>query len=166
MFYERVRNQARGGSNPFEWKQLTTDDVFAGKGIVLFAEPGVFTPACSDSHLPDYERLLDDFRRLGIDQVVCLAVNDAFVMFQWAKSRNIENVFMLPDGNGDFTRKMGMLVKGHTTGMGLRSWRCSMHVKDKRILQLFSEPGVSDNPSGVPLGKIRSRNHAGISEIG
>ena len=110
FFHTRVHNDALGGPNPFEWKTVTSQDVFAGKRIVLFAVPGAFTPACSDSHMPGYERRYDDFRQLGVDQVVCLAVNDAFVMFQWAKSRDIAKTFMLPDGNADFTRRMGMLV--------------------------------------------------------
>ena len=148
-FHTRVRNDALGGANPFEWKDVTTADIFRGKRIVFFAVPGAFTPACSDSHLPGYERLYNEFRKLGVDQVVCLAVNDAFVMFQWAKSRNIERVFMLPDGNGDFTRLMGMLVERRTTGMGLRSWRYSMFVDDGVIKAMFVEPGVRDNPPGV-----------------
>lgn len=82
VFHTRVRNEALGGDNPFEWKALTTDDVFAGKRIVLLALPGAFTPTCSDSHLPGYERLYDEFVAAGIDRVVCLSVNDAFVMFQ------------------------------------------------------------------------------------
>lgn len=151
VFHTRVRNEALGGDNPFEWKTLTTADIFADKRIVLFALPGAFTPACSDSHLPGYERIHDEFTALGIDRVVCLAVNDAFVMFQWAKSRNIEKVFMLPDGNGEFSRKMGMLVDRSDHGMGLRSWRYSMLVEDCQILQLFAEPGLRDNPDGVPL---------------
>lgn len=151
VFHTRVRNEALGGDNPFEWKDITTRDVFGGKRIVLFALPGAFTPACSDSHLPGYERHYDDFRAKGIDQVVCLAVNDAFVMFQWAKSRNIEKVFMLPDGNGDFTRRMGMLVERTSNGMGLRSWRYSMLVEDGTIRRMFVEPNVRDNPPGVGL---------------
>jgi peroxiredoxin len=151
VFHTRVRNPALGGDNPFEWRDLTTDDVFAGRRIVLFALPGAFTPACSDSHLPGYERLHDDFRAAGIDRVVCLAVNDAFVMFQWARSRGIEKVFMLPDGNGEFTRKMGMLVDRSAQGMGMRSWRYSMLVEDRTIVQLFAEPGFRDNPPGVPV---------------
>ncbi len=151
VFHTRVRNEALDGDNPFEWMDLTTEDVFAGKRIVLFAVPGAFTPACSDSHLPGYERLHDDFTAEGIDRVICLAVNDAFVMHQWARSRNIEKVFMLPDGNGEFTRKMGMLVERSSQGMGLRSWRYSMLVEDGVIAQLFAEPGFRDNPPGVPL---------------
>lgn len=150
-FHTRVRNEALGGPNPFEWKQLTTKDVFGDKRIVLFALPGAFTPSCSDSHLPGYERFYDDFRRLGIDQVICVAVNDAFVMFQWAKSRNIEKVFMLPDGNADFTRRMGMLVDRSSNGMAMRSWRYSMYVNDCAIEKVFAEPDIRDNPNGVPV---------------
>src|SRR5579871_6490835 len=148
-FHTRVRNEAIGGPNPFEWKDVTTADIFKGKRIVFFAVPGAFTPACSDTHLPGYEQHYEDFRKLGVDAVVCLSVNDAFVMFQWAKSRNIENVFMLPDGNGDFSRRMGMLVERTTNGMGYRSWRYSMFVEDSVIKQVFAEPGLRDNPPGV-----------------
>jgi peroxiredoxin len=151
IFHTRVRNPALGGDNPFEWRDLTSDQIFAGKRVVLFALPGAFTPACSDSHLPGYEREFDAFVVAGIDAVVCLAVNDAFVMYQWAKSREIEKVTMLPDGNGDFTRLMGMLVDRSAQGLGLRSWRYSMLVDDGRIVKLFAEPGLRDNPPGVPV---------------
>ena len=150
-FHTRVRNESLGGPNPFEWKNLTTDDVFSGKRIVLFALPGAFTPACSESHLPGFEQHYDAFRAVGIDEVICLSVNDAFVMFQWALSRKIEKVQMLPDGNGEFTRKMGMLVERTSNGMGLRSWRYSMLVDDQKIEKLFIEPDLKDNPPGVPL---------------
>ena len=150
-FHTRVRNDALGGPNPYEWKALTSADIFAGRRIVLFAVPGAFTPACSESHLPGYERLHDDIIAEGIDQVICLSVNDAFVMHQWARSRDVEKVFMLPDGNGEFTRKMGMLVERTSQGMGLRSWRYSMLVEDRAIAQMFIEPGFCDNPPGVPM---------------
>ena len=148
-FHTRVRNDALEGPNPYEWKALTSADVFAGKRIVLFAVPGAFTPSCSDSHLPGFETRYEEFRALGIDQVICLSVNDAFVLYQWARSRNIEKVFMLPDGNGDFTRRMGFLVQRTRSGMGLRSWRYSMLVEDGAIVKLFAEPGVRDEPEGV-----------------
>ena len=151
VFYSRVRNPALGGDNPFEWRDISSDDVFAGKRVVLFALPGAFTPACSDAHLPGYERHHDDFVAAGADSVVCLAVNDAFVMQQWARSRAVEKVTMLPDGNGEFTRKMGMLVDRSTQGMGFRSWRYAMLVDDREIVKLFAEPGFRDNPPGVPL---------------
>ncbi|WP_368517286.1 peroxiredoxin [Rhizobium sp.] len=144
-FHTRVRNPDLGGPNPFEWKTLNSSDIFSGRSIVLFGLPGAFTPACSESHLPGFERLYDDFRAAGVDEVICLAVNDAFVMFQWAKARNIQKVFMLPDGNGDFTRQMGMLVQHTNSGMGMRSWRYAMHVVDGDIRRLHAEPGLTDN---------------------
>jgi peroxiredoxin len=156
-FHTRVRNDALGGPNPFEWKDMTSADVFRGKRVVLFALPGAFTPACSDAHLPGYERLYDEFKKLGVDAVVCLSVNDAFVMFLWAKSRSIEKVLMLPDGNGDFTRRMGMLVDRTKNGMGYRSWRYSMFVDDGVIKQLFAEPNVRDNPPGVGVEVLTQR---------
>ncbi len=151
VFHTRVRNPALSGDNPFEWQDITSDAVFAGKRVVLFAVPGAFTPACSDEHLPGFERHHDDFIDAGADSVVCLAVNDAFVMFQWARSRDVEKVVMLPDGNGEFTRKMGMLVDRSAQGMGFRSWRYAMLVEDREIVTLNSEPGFRDNPPGVPL---------------
>ena len=157
-FHTRVRNDALDGPNPFEWKQVTTDDVFAGKRIVLFGVPGAFTPACSENHLPGYEAQYDSFRALGIDEVICLSVNDAFVMHQWALSRNIEKVRMLPDGNGEFTRKMGMLVERTGNGKGLRSWRYAMYVSDRTIEALLMEPGFKDNPPGVPLDVSSAEN--------
>ncbi|GJD50027.1 Peroxiredoxin [Methylobacterium crusticola] len=151
IFHIRVRNDSLGGPNPFEWKSLASAEIFGGRNIVLFAVPGAFTPACSDEHLPGYEQHADDFAALAIDQVICLSVNDAFVMYQWARSRDIRKVFMLPDGNGDFTRQMGMLVKRGQQGMGMRSWRYAMHVEDGAIRRLFAEPGFRDDPPGVGL---------------
>ena len=144
-FKTRVRNEALGGPNPFEWKDLTSDDVFKGKNVVLFSLPGAFTPTCSTSHLPRYEELYEEFKAQGVDAVVCLSVNDAFVMYQWGKSQNAKNVFLLPDGNGEFTRKMGMLVDKRNLGFGQRSWRYSMYVENGEIKKLFAEPGYSDD---------------------
>ena len=141
----RVRNEALGGPNPFEWKDLTSDDIFKGKNVVVFSLPGAFTPTCSTSHLPRYEELYDEFKAQGVDAVICISVNDAFVMFQWGKSQNAKNVFLLPDGNGDFTRKMGMLVDKRNLGFGMRSWRYSMYVENGEIKKLFAEDGFADN---------------------
>ena len=145
IFKTRVRNEALGGPNPFEWKDLSSDELFRGKNVIVFSLPGAFTPTCSTSHLPRYEELYAEFKTLGVDAVVCVSVNDAFVMFQWGKSQNAENVFLLPDGNGEFTRKMGMLVNKDNLGFGQRSWRYSMYVENGEIKQLFSEPGFEDN---------------------
>jgi len=144
-FKTRIRNEALGGDNPYEWKDLTSDEVFKGKNVVLFALPGAFTPTCSTSHLPRYEELYDEFEGLGVDAVVCLSVNDAFVMFQWGRHQGAENVFLLPDGNGDFTRQMGMLVDKSNLGFGMRSWRYSMYVENGEIVKMFSEEGYADN---------------------
>ncbi|MER8376010.1 peroxiredoxin [Mesorhizobium sp. M1409] len=150
-FHTRVRNDALEGPNPFEWKTITSDEIFSGRNIVLFGLPGAFTPACSESHLPGFEQNYDDFREVGVDEVVCVAVNDAFVMYQWAKARGVQKVRMLPDGNGDFTRQMGMLVQQTSNGMGLRSWRYSMHVVDGEIRSIFTEPGLTDNSDGLSV---------------
>ncbi len=144
-FKTRVRNDALDGPNPFEWKDVTSDDIFKGKKVVLFALPGAFTPTCSTSHLPGYEKHYDEMKALGVDSVVCLSVNDAFVMYQWGKAQNAKNVFLLPDGSGEFTRKMGMLVNKDNVGFGFRSWRYSMVVEDGEITKMFVEPGFSDN---------------------
>ncbi len=145
VFRTRVRNEALGGPNPFEWKDLTSDEVFKGKKVVVFSLPGAFTPTCSSTHLPRYEELYSEFKKLGVDQVICLSVNDAFVMYQWGKQQGAENVFLLPDGNGEFTRKMGMLVDKSNLGFGMRSWRYSMYVEDGDIKKVFTEPGYEDN---------------------
>lgn len=144
-FKTRVRNEALGGANPFEWKDITSEEIFKGRKVVVFALPGAFTPTCSTSHLPRYEELYDDFRALGVDQVICISVNDAFVMHQWGKAQGANNVFLLPDGNGEFTRKMGMLVDKSNLGFGMRSWRYSMYVEDGEIKKVFAEPGYADN---------------------
>ena len=150
-FKTRVRNDALEGPNPFEWKDVTSDDVFKGKNVVLFSLPGAFTPTCSTSHLPRFEELYEEFKGQGVDAVVCLSVNDAFVMYQWGLSQKAENVFLLPDGNGEFTRKMGMLVDKSNLGFGMRSWRYAMHVENGEIKKLFSEEGYQDNAPADPF---------------
>ena len=150
-FRTRVRNPALEGPNPFEWKDLTSAEIFSGRNVVVFAVPGAFTPACSETHLPGFEAAYDDLKAQGIDAVYCLSVNDAFVMFQWANAQGIEKVAMLPDGNGEFSKAMGMLVERTSAGMGQRSWRYSMHVEDGQIRKVFSEDGFRNNPPGVPV---------------
>ncbi len=151
IFKTRVRDEELGGENPFRWQDLTTDEVFKGKKVVVFALPGAFTPTCSSTHAPGYEKHFDELQALGVDNVVCLSVNDAFVMYQWKKNLGIEKVFMLPDGNGDFTRAMGMMVKKENLGFGERSWRYSMLVDDGIIKKMFIEDGKSDNFKDDPF---------------
>lgn len=150
-FKTRVRDESVEGPNPFRWQDRTSAELFGGKRVVLFALPGAFTPTCSSTHLPGYEKHYDEMRELGIDDVICLSVNDAFVMFQWGKSLGAEKVRLLPDGNGDFTRKMGMLVKKDNVGFGLRSWRYSMVVNDGTIEKMFVEPGFGDDYGADPF---------------
>ncbi len=144
-FKTRVRDESVSGDNPFRWQDVTTHDIFQNKRIVLFALPGAFTPTCTTSHLPGYEEHYDDFKALSIDEVICLSVNDAFVMFQWRKYLGVSKIFLLPDGNAEFTRKMGMLVDKSNLGFGMRSWRYSMVVQDEKIEEMFIEPGFTDN---------------------
>lgn len=145
VFKTRVRDESVEGPNPYRWQDVTTDDIFRGKAVVVFALPGAFTPTCSSTHLPGFEAKYDEFKALGIDEVYCLSVNDAFTMFQWGRQLGIEKVKMLPDGSADFTRRMGMLVRKDNLGFGERSWRYSMLVEDGAITALFAEPGISDN---------------------
>lgn len=145
VFKTRVRDESIPGPNPFRWQDRTTDDLFAGKRVVVFSLPGAFTPTCSTSHLPRYEELYDEIRAQGVDAVICISVNDAFVMFQWGKQQGANNVFLLPDGNGEFTRKMGMLVDKSNLGFGMRSWRYSMVVNDRQIEKIFIESEYGDN---------------------
>lgn len=144
-FKTRVRDESIGGENPFRWHDLTTTDIFAGKQVVLFSLPGAFTPTCSSTHLPRYEELYEQFKALGVDAVVCLSVNDAFVMYQWGLKQGVKNVFLLPDGNGEFSRKTGMLVDKSNLGFGMRSWRYSMFVNDGAIEKVFAESEYGDN---------------------
>ncbi len=151
VFKTRVRDESISGDNPFRWQDVTTNDIFKGKKVVVFALPGAYTPTCSSTHLPGFDKNYQELIEQGVDEVYCLSVNDAFTMFQWSKHLGAANVKMLPDGNGDFSRMMGMLVKKENLGFGLRSWRYSMVVEDKRIIKLFSEPGKSDNCPDDPF---------------
>ena len=150
-FKTRVRDESVGGDNPFRWQDLKSSDIFKGRKVVVLALPGAFTPTCSSKHLPGFEKKYQELRDLGIDEVYCLSVNDAFTMFQWAKNLGVEHVKMLPDGNGEFTAKMGMLVKKENLGFGSRSWRYSMDVEDGEVKKMFIEPGKSDNCPDDPF---------------
>lgn len=150
-FKTRVRDESVGGENPYRWQDVTSDEYFKGKNVVVFALPGAFTPTCSATHLPGYEKKYDEFKALGIDEVYCLSVNDAFVMNQWGKHQNATKVKLIPDGSGEFTRQMGMMVKKDNLGFGERSWRYSMHVVDGQIKKLFIEKGFGDNCPADPF---------------
>lgn len=132
-----------------EWQDVTSDDIFSGKNVILFALPGAFTPTCSSTHLPRYNELAPVFQANGIDSIICLSVNDAFVMNAWAEDQKLEHIQVLPDGNGDFSAGMGMLVDKSDLGFGKRSWRYSMLVKDGVIDKMFIEPDLPGDPFEV-----------------
>jgi glutaredoxin-like protein len=131
------------------WKDVTTDEVFAGKKVVVFALPGAFTPTCSSSHVPRYQELAPAFRARGVDAVVCISVNDPFVMREWAKDQGASHIQFLPDGNGELTEALGMLVDKRNLGFGKRSWRYSMYVEDGTIKKMFIEPEKDGDPFEV-----------------
>lgn len=132
-----------------EWLDISTNDIFAGKTVVVFSLPGAFTPTCSSTHLPRYNELAPVFKENGVDEIVCLSVNDTFVMNAWSADQEADNVMVIPDGNGDFSEGMGMLVDKNDLGFGKRSWRYSMLVKNGKIEKMFIEPNVPGDPFEV-----------------
>lgn len=132
-----------------EWKTVSTDEIFKNKTVVVFSLPGAFTPTCSSTHLPRYNELAPVFFENGVDTIACVSINDTFVMNEWAKDQEVENVMLIPDGNGEFTSGMGMLVDKSDLGFGKRSWRYSMLVKDGIIEKMFIEPEKPGDPFEV-----------------
>ncbi len=157
-FHTRVRDETVEGPNPFRWKDKTTADFFAGKRVILFSLPGAFTPTCSTYQLPGFEKGFEDFKAKGIDDVYCMSVNDSFVMNKWAEAQNLSNVAVIPDGSGEFTRKMGMLVDKDNLGFGMRSWRYAAIVNDGVVEAWFEEPGLMDNCPEDPYGVSSPEN--------
>ncbi|MCM2473213.1 peroxiredoxin [Rhizobium sp. CG5] len=157
-FRTRIRDEAVGGPNPFRWEDKTSDDYFAGKRVVLFSLPGAFTPTCSTFQLPDFEKMYEQFKAEGIDEIYCISVNDAFVMNAWGKSQSLDHVKLIPDGSGEFTRKMGMLVSKDNLGFGMRSWRYAAVINDGLVEQWFEEEGYSDNCDSDPYGVSSPQN--------
>lgn len=132
-----------------QWTDVSSDSIFKGKKVVVFSLPGAFTPTCSSTHLPRYNELAPAFKQNGVDSIVCISVNDTFVMNEWAKDQQCENVTLLPDGNGEFTEQMGMLVDKANLGFGKRSWRYSMFVDDGVVKKMFIEPEKEGDPFEV-----------------
>ncbi len=131
------------------WVTKTTDEIFSGRNVVVFSLPGAFTPTCSSTHLPRYNALAKKFAKHGIDEIVCVSVNDTFVMNAWAADQEAANITVIPDGNGEFTEGMGMLVDKADLGFGKRSWRYSMLVKNGVVEKMFIEPDVAGDPFEV-----------------
>ncbi|TCN27010.1 peroxiredoxin [Sinorhizobium americanum] len=157
-FRTRVRDESIGGPNPYRWDTKTSDDYFKGKRVILFSLPGAFTPTCSTYQLPDFEDLYTEFRKERIDEIYCLSVNDAFVMNAWERAQGLKNVKLIPDGSGEFTRKMGMLVAKENLGFGMRSWRYAAIINNGVVEQWFEEEGLSDNCEADPYGVTSPQN--------
>jgi len=132
-----------GSDNPFEWKDVTTEDIFSGKRVVVFSLPGAFTPTCSTYQVPGFEENYQQIKDLGVDEIYVISVNDTFVMRKWMIDQNIKNLKFIPDGTGEFTEKMGMLVCKDHLGFGNRSWRYAMVVNDGVVEMSFEEPGIN-----------------------
>lgn len=146
---QRVPNVTFPTRQNNEWVNVTTDEIFNGKTVVVFSLPGAFTPTCSSTHLPRFNELAPTFFANGVDEIVCISVNDTFVMNEWAADQESDNVRLIPDGNGEFSDGMGMLVNKEDLGFGMRSWRYSMLVKDGVIEKMFIEPEVPGDPFEV-----------------
>ena len=152
IFKTRIRDGSVGGDNPYRWEKRSSGSYFSNKRVVLFSLPGAFTPTCSTLQLPDYDKLYPDFKKNGMDGIYCMAVNDAFVMNAWGKSQGVKNIELIPDGAGEFTRKMGMLVEKGPEGFGMRSWRYAAILNDGIVEAWYEEPGFSDNCPDDPYG--------------
>jgi glutaredoxin-like protein len=132
-----------------EWLDIKSSELFRGKNVIVFSLPGAFTPTCSSSHVPRYNQLAPAFKANGIDEIICISVNDAFVMNEWKEEQMAENINFIPDGNGEFTDAMGLIVDKNELGFGKRSWRYSMLVKDGVITKMFIEPEEPGDPYAV-----------------
>ncbi|KDM90607.1 glutathione peroxidase [Photobacterium galatheae] len=132
-----------------QWVNVTTDELFKDKTVVVFSLPGAFTPTCSSSHLPRYNELASVFAEHGVDDILCVSVNDTFVMNAWKADQEAENITFIPDGNGEFTKGMDMLVEKHDLGFGERSWRYSMLVKNGIVTKMFIENDEPGDPFKV-----------------
>lgn len=135
----------------FAWKDMKTSEMFSNKRVVVVAVPGAYTPTCSSTHLPGYEAAYKEIIDLDIDNIYCISVNDSFVMNSWFKTLSIDNVIPVPDGAGEYTRKMGFLIDKSNIGFGYRSWRYSMVIDNGIVEQMFIEPGFDDNADGDPF---------------
>ena len=132
-----------------DWVDVTTDELFNGKTVVVFSLPGAFTPTCSSAHVPRYNQLLPAFKANGVDEIICMSVNDTFVMNEWKVDQGADDITFMPDGNGEFSEGMGMLVDKDDLGFGKRSWRYSMLVKDGVVDKMFIEADVEGDPFDV-----------------
>ena len=145
VFQTRIRDESIEGPNPFRWEQVTSDSLFQNRRVVLFSLPGAFTPTCSTYQLPGFEENYNRIKMAEVDEVYCISVNDAFVMNAWAKQQDIKHVKVIPDGSGNFTRYMGMLIGKNHLGFGMRSWRYMCVINNGVIEKWWQEPGINND---------------------
>ena len=157
-FMKRVRDESIGGDNPFKWIEETTQDIFGGNRVLVFSLPGAFTPTCSTYQVPGFEENYENITNLGIDEIYVISVNDTFVMRKWMLDQDVKKIKFIPDGNGEFTRLMGMLVDKSNLGFGPRSWRYAMVVDNGVVEKFFEEPGRCDNAADDPYGETSPEN--------
>ena len=141
-----------------EWQDTNTDTYFKDKKVILFSLPGAFTPTCSNQQLPGFEKLANVFKEHGIDEIYCMSVNDSFVMNAWADKQKLENVKVIPDGNGEFTEKVEMLCSKKDKCFGNRSWRYAAIINDGVVEKVFEEPGKADDVTTDPYGESSPEN--------
>ncbi len=149
-FRMRVNNEFETGEACYiddidPWKSVSSKELFEGKRVVIFSLPGAFTPTCTSQQLPAYDQKFEEFKSYGIDSIYCISVNDSFVMNAWSHYLGVKNIQMIPDGTGQFTRMMGMLINKDHLGFGMRSWRYSLIANNMHIEQMFIEEGINDN---------------------
>lgn len=147
-----------GNANPFDWKDITTEDIFSGKRVVVFSLPGAFTPTCSTYQVPGFEEHYDEIREMDVDEVYVISVNDTFVMRQWMIHQGVQKLQFIPDGSGVFTKGMDMLVSKDNLGFGDRSWRYAMVVNNGVVEKTFVEPGKEDECPTDPYGESSPEN--------
>jgi peroxiredoxin len=128
-----------------QWVNVNTEDLFKGKRVILFSLPGAFTPVCSEKQLPGFEKSYEMLCKMGIDEIYCISVNDGFVMNAWADQQKLQKVKVLPDGNADFTRSMGMLIQKNHLGFGMRSWRYCAIINDEIVEKWWQEKGINNS---------------------
>ena len=157
-FNTRVRDDNLLSENPYKWETVSSYDLFRDKRVVVFSLPGAFTPTCSTYQVPGFEKNYDKIKDLGVDEIYCISVNDSFVMNKWAEDQELEGVKVIPDGNGEFTRLMDMLVQKFNLCFGMRSWRYAMIVNNGVVEAWFEEPGRCDNSEDDPYGVTSPEN--------
>jgi peroxiredoxin len=151
-------DNTNGSENPFEWQDVTSEDIFSNKRVVVFSLPGAFTPTCSTYQVPGFEKLYNEIKAHGVDEVYVISVNDTFVMRKWMIDQRVKSIKFIPDGTGEFTEKMGMLVCKDNLGFGDRSWRYAMVVNNGVVEQTFIEEGKQDNCPTDPYGESSPQN--------